>query len=321
MSDPLTPPQPSYPPSHEAQEPGGCCCFQRDLCENLSDGIYFVDTERRITYWNRGAEQLTGFAREEAVGRHCFNNFLMHVNEAGCHLCAGGCPLSATLADGNCREAEVSLRHKRGHRVPVAVRVSPVRDRSGNVIGAVEVFRDISSQKDLERRASELELLAYRDPLTGLSNRRHIELRMQQALQEVEQFGRKAGLLLVDIDSFKLVNDRFGHASGDTVLQAVADTLLHSLRPDDAAGRWGGEEFLCVVMDVTLEGLEAIGERCRTLIAATSVPVEADRVQVTVTVGAALLKKDQPVETVLKRADELLYMGKCQGGNRVIARF
>jgi diguanylate cyclase (GGDEF)-like protein len=195
-----------------------------------------------------------------------------------------------------------------------------VRDSSGTVIGAVEVFRDISAQKDLERRASELETIAYQDSLTGLSNRRHIELRMHQALEEVEQFGRRAGLLLLDVDSFKLVNDRFGHASGDVVLKAVADTLLHSLRPGDSVGRWGGEEFLFLAMDVTIDSLKSIGERARALIAACSVPIEVQRVQITVSIGAALLKKGESVEFALKKADELLYVGKCQGGNTVIVR-
>ena len=320
MPDPL-----KQRPAIDPLDPGGpdgrpCACFHQDLCDNLSDGVYFVDAKRKITYWNRGAEGLTGFSREEAIGRHCYNNFLMHVDEKGCALCFGGCPLAATLADGSSREDEIFLRHKRGHRVPVSVRVSPVRDTSGTVIGAVEVFRDISAQKDLERRASELETIAYRDPLTGLSNRRHIELRMHQALQEVEQFGRKAGLLLLDIDSFKLVNDRFGHASGDAVLTALADTLVHSLRPGDSVGRWGGEEFLFLAMDVTIDSLKAIGERVRTLIAACSIPVEAERIQITVSIGAALLKKGESAESALKKADELLYVGKCQGGNKVVAR-
>lgn len=291
--------------------------FHQEFCDNLADGIYFVDTARRITYWNRGAEALTGFDKEEAVGRHCYNNFLMHVDDQGCSLCAGRCPLAFTLADGECREAEVSLQHKAGHRVEVAVRVSPVRDGSGNVIGAVEIFRDISAQKALERRASELERLAYQDPLTRLSNRRHTELRLQQALEEVEQFDRKAGLLLMDIDGFKLVNDNYGHANGDLVLQAVAKTLSHTLRADDCAGRWGGEEFLLLAMDVGLEELRAIGERCRTLIGASAVTSGNRRIKVSVSIGATVLEKGCSVDAALRKADELLYLGKRNGGNQV----
>lgn len=320
MSDSSTSDQRASFPSEICQNTDGSRCFYQDLCDNLFDGVYFVDTERRITYWNRGAERLTGFPRQEAVGRHCYNNFLMHMNDGGCSLCQGGCPLAAALADGKHREAELSLQHKLGHRVPVSIKVSPLKNNLGAVIGAVQVLSDISTQKALERRANELELMAYQDALTGLSNRRHIELRVQQALQEIEQFGRKAGLLLLDIDCFKAVNDKFGHSNGDVVLKAVADTLSHSLRPGDNVGRWGGEEFLFVAMDVNLEALRTIGERCINLVAAASVPIADTHVQVTVSIGCSLLKNGESAEDALKRADELLYVGKCQGGNKVIVR-
>ena len=318
---------PALVPDRSSHRDGESCqtkgrtCLHEEICDNLFEGVYFVDLQRRITYWNQGAADLTGFTREEAVGRHCHDNFLMHMDEKNCCLCLQGCPLAATLVDGERREAEVSLRHKAGHRVPISVRVTPVRDDTGAVVGAVEVFRDISAHKALERRAQELETLAFQDALTGLSNRRHIELRMEQALQEVEQCGRKAGLLLLDIDRFKLVNDRFGHDTGDAVLQAVAKTLAHAIRPGDSAGRWGGEEFLFIAMDVTLEELETIAERCRGLIASVSIPTADERVQIAVTIGAALLKKGVSSATALKKADELLYVGKCLGGNRVISRF
>ena len=101
--------------------------FHGRLLDSLYDGVYFVDAERSITYWNKGAERLTGYTAAEALGKHCYDNFLMHVNANGCALCFGGCPLAATLVDGNPREDEIFLRHKRGHRVPTSVRVSPVR--------------------------------------------------------------------------------------------------------------------------------------------------------------------------------------------------
>jgi diguanylate cyclase (GGDEF)-like protein/PAS domain S-box-containing protein len=294
--------------------------FHQDVCDNLSEGVYFVDKERKITYWNRGARNLTGFEREEAVGRHCYDNFLRHVDAEGRRLCHMGCPLAATLEDGQAREAEVFLHRKDGRKVPVSVRVSPVMDHSGKLIGAVEVFSNIASQKELERRAKELELLAYHDSLTGLSNRRHTELKLRQAMEEVQQFGRKVGVLLLDIDSFKRVNDVHGHFGGDVVLKAVGETLTGTLRPCDATGRWGGEEFLLVAQDLNLEELEAIAERCREAIASCRIAVDGKQVSVTVSVGAALLKKGEAAEAAVRRADELMYVAKCQGGNRVRVR-
>ncbi len=167
--------------------------FHEKLLDSLYDGVYFVDRERKITYWNHGAEQLTGYPRDEAVGRHCFDNFLVHVDGEGCALCFGGCPLAATIADGQRREAEIYLRHKLGHRLPVSVRATPIRDSAGNIVGAVEVFNDISAKKTVERRASELERLAFRDVLTGLPNRRYIELKVEQAIRQYRSSGRGCG--------------------------------------------------------------------------------------------------------------------------------
>ena len=294
--------------------------FHQDVCDNLSEGVYFVDKERKITYWNRGARNLTGFQRDDAIGRHCYDNFLKHVDSEGRLLCHMGCPLAATLKDGQAREAEVFLHTKGGIKVPVSVRVSPVVDNAGVLIGAVEVFSNIAPQKELERRAKELEELAYRDALTGLSSRRHIELKLRQALEEVQQFGRKAGVLLLDIDGFKRVNDTYGHPVGDLALNAVGEKLKETLRACDSAGRWGGEEFLLVALDVNLEELEALAERCRNAIASHHIAVEEKLVSITVSVGGALLKNGESTDRAVKRVDELLYIAKCQGGNGVRVR-
>ena len=96
------------------------------ILDNLHEGVYFTDLERRITYWNKGAEALTGFSAQEVVGKRCADKILMHVNESGHMLCEGVCPLSRTLADGRAHEAEVYFHHKSGARVPAEVRVSPI---------------------------------------------------------------------------------------------------------------------------------------------------------------------------------------------------
>ncbi|MGB7848529.1 MAG: diguanylate cyclase, partial [Candidatus Acidiferrum sp.] len=207
--------------------------FHAKLLDSIFDGVYFVDAERKITYWNRGSESLTGYSASEVVGRHCYDNFLVHVDETGCALCTNACPLTSTILDGQRREAEVFLRHKLGHRVPVSVRVAPITDASGRIIGAVEVFSDVTAKKQIERRVHELEGIAFRDSLTGLPNRRYMELKVKQSLEEYQQFERSFGLLMLDIDHFKQVNDVHGHDAGDAILKAVSETLVKGLREDD----------------------------------------------------------------------------------------
>jgi PAS domain S-box-containing protein len=110
------------------------------MLDGSYDGVYFVDRERRITYWNRGAEELTGYIASEALGRQCFDRFLQHVNDQKCALCLNGCPLVSAITDGKRRDARMYLRHKLGHFVPVFVRVAPIVNSAGHIVGAGAVL-------------------------------------------------------------------------------------------------------------------------------------------------------------------------------------
>ena len=291
--------------------------FHQQVLGSLPDGVYFVDRERKIQYWNKAAERLTGYASGEIVGRFCFENLLVHVDGTGCTLCLDGCPLAKSIADGESREAEVYLRHKLGHRVPVLVRVAPITDDSGNIVGAVEVFSDSSVRENFERRVGELENIAFLDALTGVPNRRYIETKVKQALEDARQFGRKAGLLMIDVDHFKNVNDNYGHEAGDEALKAICRTIMHSLRLGDVLGRWGGEEFLLIVRDVTLKSMATVAEKLRMLIAESVISGSGKNLHLTVSVGATLIKKRDSDQSVIKRADGLMYKSKAAGRNRV----
>jgi diguanylate cyclase (GGDEF)-like protein/PAS domain S-box-containing protein len=293
--------------------------FYEQLLDTMHDGVYFVDRERRITYWNGAAEHLSGYAAGEAIGKSCFDNFLGHVDETGKPLCATGCPLRHVMLDGQPRETEIYLRHKVGHRVPVNVRALPMRNRAGNIIGAVEVFSDSTVRKKAEKRVTELEQLAFRDSLTGLPNRRYLQLKVEQAMEEHRRFGRLFGLLLFDVDHFKQVNDTHGHDVGDALLKTVAQTLVEGLRTVDVVGRWGGEEFLVLMPDLDAIGLGDLAERCRVLIAQSSVASGSSRISVTASIGATMLSHTDSADSAIRRADELMYESKRSGGDRTTA--
>src|ERR1019366_9010306 len=129
-------------PSSPASSSDEMNSFFKRILDNLVDGVYLTDLQRRITYWNKAAEDLTGYSAEEVVGKRCADNILMHVNDSGRVLCSGERILDRTIADARPRRAEVYLHHKRGHRIPVEVRICPVPGRNGEVVGAVEIFND-----------------------------------------------------------------------------------------------------------------------------------------------------------------------------------
>jgi diguanylate cyclase (GGDEF)-like protein/PAS domain S-box-containing protein len=291
--------------------------FYRKLLDNLFDGVYFVDRERRITYWNKGAEKLAGFPASQVVGTHCWDNKMMHVDAAGTQLCAAGCPLAATIVDGCPREAEVFMRHQSGHRVPVSLRVSPVRNGGGEITGAVGVFSDNSAKNAAEDKIVQLEGLALLDPLTGVANRRHVEIHLQAALGAFQRYGWAFGVLFLDVDRLKKVNDTAGHEAGDQVLRMVARTLAASLRPADSFGRWGGEEFVAVVTNTTEDGLRVVAERCRRLVEQSALEAGPGRIRVTVSAGGSMARAGDTPEALIERADRLMCRAKTGGRNRV----
>ncbi len=291
--------------------------FYKRILENLFDGVYFVDRRRRITYWNKGAERISGFKPGEVLGRSCADNLLMHVDNAGTVLCSSGCPLRATMQDGEVREVEVFLHHAEGHRVPVVVRATPLRDEQGEIVGAVETFSDNSNMIEALKRVDQLNQEAHQDPLTGIGNRRYIEMKIKTSLAEFNQNYQPFGLLMLDIDRFKRVNDEYGHDVGDQVLKMIASTIEKNIRTTDHIGRWGGEEFLVLVHNLDLNHLHWISDKLRALVASSYLPVSGNLVQVTVSVGATLVKPADTLATLVKRADRLLYKSKTEGRDRV----
>jgi diguanylate cyclase (GGDEF)-like protein/PAS domain S-box-containing protein len=291
--------------------------FFKSLLDNLTDGVYFVDRERRITYWNQGAERITGYESGEVMGRQCHENILMHMDGSGCLLCHGECPLVRTIEGGVIHESEVFLHHKKGHRIPVWVRVSPIKDRAGEIVGAVEVFNDNSAKVAAIKKIEELEDQALLDPLTGLGNRRYAEITLSDRLSDLSRHGWSFGALFIDVDCFKAINDNHGHEVGDMVLKMVAETLLRNTRANDFIGRWGGEEFLAVVVNVNPEKLTQVAERFRRLVGASSMDWQEHRLKVTISVGATMAKADDSSKSLVMRADALMYESKAGGRNRV----
>lgn len=295
--------------------------FSRDsyarIIENLYDGLYFVDRDRKITFWNKGAERISGFSAAEVVGRHCSDNILTHVDAEGNTLCLGACPLAATIGDGMPREATVFLHHKDGHRVPVSLRISALTDDTGAVIGGIELFTDISNQAANELRIRELEKLALLDTLTQLANRRFLEREVRNRLEEKKRFNVPFGILFIDIDHFKMFNDTYGHAVGDEVLRFAAKTMVANSRAFDLYGRWGGEEFLGIIRNVSAQDLDRIGNRLRMLVENAYLASGQGKLKVTISVGAAIAQDGDSMAALLKRADELLYESKKAGRNRL----
>jgi diguanylate cyclase (GGDEF)-like protein/PAS domain S-box-containing protein len=288
----------------------------KSILDNLHDGLYMVDTNRVITYWNRAAEKISGYRASEVIGRSCADNILTHIDRDGNHLCSGMCPLSLTIADKIPRDVQIYMHHKDGHRVPVSVRISPLTDEKGEITGGVELFTDISHHRVNELRIKELEKMAFLDDLTKIANRSFVQRELQSRLEEIKRFNMLFGIIFMDIDHFKNFNDQYGHDTGDLVLRYVAKTFSLNSRPFDFYGRWGGEEFLGIIRNINDTDLVNLGNRVRELIAKSYIMNNSNQtLRVTISIGATMALKDDTIESIVKRADELMYKSKEAGRN------
>jgi diguanylate cyclase (GGDEF)-like protein/PAS domain S-box-containing protein len=294
--------------------------FYKNILDNLYDGVYFCDWERKITYWNKSAEKLTGYRTEEILNSHCWDNILMHTNMQGERLCdTEFCPAVRAMRDGKMVEAEVYLKHKDGYRLPVVTRISPIKDETGKIIGAIEIFSDNSSKIAAFQKMEKLEQLAFIDELTGVGNRRYAEIKVHAKLEEMRRYAwvGEFGLLFIDIDHFKLLNDNYGHAVGDEMLKMVAKTILKNIREDDFIGRWGGEEFVTVVSGVDRKSLMAIAEKLRVLVASLGILISGVSVKTSISIGATVAKREDDMDSLIRRADRIMYDSKNNGRNTV----
>ena len=286
------------------------------IINNLQDGVYFVDTDRKIQFWNNAAETITGYSADEVVGLTCPETMLNHIDDEGRPLCIVGCPLYATIVDGAQRRDKVFVRHKKGHRIPITVNIFPMY-QNGEIIGAVEVFTQNSPKVYRDDLVERLSGIAMHDTLTNLPNRRYLESFLEYNLSEFNRFGKKFAVLFADIDNFGSFNNNYGHDVGDEVLKNIAASLNRSMRNSDLVGRWGGEEFLGVYTVAKDYEATIVGERFRRLVENTEVMHEGKPLKVSVSVGVTLVGRDDTVQEMVERADKLMYNSKKTGKNRV----
>lgn len=293
------------------------------LLQNLYEAVYIVDKNRKIIFWNSNCEDITGYSDKEVINKHCYNNILQHVDENGKNLCHDGCPLHATLEDGEIRENLVYLRHKKGYRVPVNVKTFPVYDENGNIDSCVEVFNHAEYYLERKDNVEKLKKEAYIDALTNIPNRRYIEMFLNMKIDDYLKyevpFEVPFAVIFFDIDNFKSFNDTYGHDIGDEILKLVSKTLSSSIRNIDFIGRFGGEEFLMILFGFNEEKLDIVANKYRTLVQNSYIITEAyGNLSCTISMGATIVNKGDTFENIIKRADSLMYEAKKSGKNKVI---
>lgn len=288
-----------------------------DIINNISEGVYYVDGQRTIQFWNKGAQLLTGYSADEMIGRACNETNLQHINSEGVTLCSQNCPLFKTLVDGELRNDTVMLRHKSGYRISINVNIYPIVNNE-EVIGAIEIFTQNSSKVYTDDVVEELSEIALHDSLTGLPNKRYLESYLSYKLNEYEKFNKLFAVLFANIDDFSSLNNSYSHEVGDELLHNIAQSLKSSIGANDMVGRWSGGEFLGIYsIEKPGDALE-IANKFKQMVFNTGVFHEEQYLNTSVSVGiTAVQNLDNSVKDIISRANYLMYKSKQSGKNCV----
>lgn len=276
----------------------------RAVLENLPTGVYLVDEERRIVFWNTGAEKITGFLRQEVVGRFCRENILVHCDEANALLCGAACPLTDTISDGRPREVDIYLRHKDGYRVPVRVRTAPIRDQDGVIIGAAEDFEERAVAPDPNCRLINPSAEVCVEAATGLPAQDWMSARLDESLAQFTEHHVQFGILRIRLDQMNDWKGRGGQQVVNVMLRAVAQTLRSLLPPADLLGRWGEDGFLAIVASADSNRLEKLGARLKKIVNCVAIKWWGDYTPIKVSLGSAAVTTGDTPTSILQRAEE-----------------
>jgi diguanylate cyclase (GGDEF)-like protein/PAS domain S-box-containing protein len=286
----------------------------RRAVDSAANGIVIADARQfdfPVVYVNRGFEEITGYRAQDVLGRNC--RMLRGDDDAQPALEA----LRLALREGS--EARVLLRNYRadGTLFCNEFHLAPVHDEHGTLTHFIGVINDATERQRYEQQLAHR---ATHDELTGLPNRQLLHDRLQQAILNADRYGRAAGVIFVDLDDFKLVNDNLGHSAGDAVLRTVAQRLGAMVRDTDTVGRFGGDEFVVVLTEQTdEEGMARVIERISRVL---SEPMHVGGISHTLTPSIGWCRYPEAgndAETLLMRADVAMYQAKRGGRNRAVA--
>jgi diguanylate cyclase (GGDEF)-like protein/putative nucleotidyltransferase with HDIG domain/PAS domain S-box-containing protein len=290
------------------------------LLESLYDGFYLIDSDLRVVVWNRGLDSLLGRTAGDMLNRVWSDRELSLTDLHGEALTDGELPLQRVMATGRTVTKSLRAKHTNGDWKEIELQTVPLLDAEQRLYGVAGIVRDLSRAGRKPQEFRELRRAATLDPLTMLANRGELEtqLALNLAAQQRPTPTNPFSVIFVDVDHFKSINDNYGHTVGDKVLVELARLMQQEMYSGELVARYGGEEFVILCPDTDLDTAYVRAERLRhsvTKLAIAEMPGRA----LTASLGVAVYEAGDSVESLLRRADEGLYLSKHGGRNRTNA--
>jgi diguanylate cyclase (GGDEF)-like protein/PAS domain S-box-containing protein len=276
----------------------------RIVLDSLQTGVYVADRQGKILFWNQGAERLTGHKRHDVVGHPCRDNILVNCNDQGCMACGGTCPFTRTLHEGKPHEAKMQLRHKDGTPVHVLMRIAPIRDTRGSIIGIAESFDEQKFASN--RNQHTLAAHGCMDETTGLPNHEYTQFHLSENLATFARYHLPFGILAIQVERLDNFRAAYGTQASAAILRVVAQTMRGALRPSDFVGRWTEDRFVAILINCPDHGVQHTWERIRKMVTCAGLQWWGDKLVVTTAVGYGSAQAGDTIDSLVNRAQASL---------------
>jgi diguanylate cyclase (GGDEF)-like protein len=281
--------------------------------DDFQSGALVTDKNRKIIYANAYFSDALNWKNENLVGQSS-DDLFTYSSKIFCESYL----MPLLFHEKKCEEMQLTLLDGNGERIPIIINAK--MDNQGHIYWSFfnaskrdKLYEElIVARKELEAQAKALLSMASTDELTGLMNRREINLRAPELIHQAKRYNHSITLLIVDIDHFKKVNDSFGHQEGDRVLRELGQRLQTFGRQTDLIARFGGEEFIMLLPDTGAADANIFTERLHELIS----EIKVDNIPINVSIGVTINDGNQDLHTLTKQADIALYKAKNDGRNR-----
>ncbi len=293
------------------------------ILDAIDTGIVVFDRDFKVSYWNRWMSTHSHLDGEAVLGRSLFEHYPSLKNARFLRNCQSVLTFGSSAffpQDPYCflfPMKPIGLFCPEFEFMQQSCTIGPIRNEIGEISALFITVRDMSEVAVYEKKLIEL---TQRDPLTGIFNRRCLNHFIQEELYRFKRYRRPFSVLMIDLDHFKEVNDRFGHLFGDEMLKVVSSSMASSMRRLNHLARYGGEEFCCVLPETDSTGAVVVAEKLRKLIEGLCFFSDRLQVKVTASFGSVTVTENlEDADLILEKADQALYQAKEEGRNRVVS--
>jgi diguanylate cyclase (GGDEF)-like protein/PAS domain S-box-containing protein len=287
----------------------------RRVLESLQIGVYIVDSNQRILFWNTGAEKITGYLSHEVVGAFCRDDLFSIDGIPRNVLSETASSLVSIIRNGQPSIADVCVLHKQGHRVCVRARGVPIRNDHGSIIGAAETFDENLYASEWDRRQNNLAAFGCIDQVTGVLNSEYTLSQLREKIDTFPIHHVPFSLVWVEIDGINRLRSNFGQGIIPNLLRATGRTIEATVRPSDLVGRAEDHRFLILLLECGASGMQEAAERLLKMIASSEVEWWGQNRSVTASLGGSTVVQGDTVQSILSRAEQALNKSANLGGN------